>query len=222
VVNEEGRYFNSALLFDKDKGIAGRYDKLHLVPFGEYIPLKKIFPFLEAIVPIGDIAAGKEYAILKIQNSKNFLNFAVLICFEDLFPELSREFVKRQADFLVNITNDAWYKEKTPAASQHLQASIFRAVENRVYLARAANTGISGFIAPSGKVICVVKDKQGKDIFVDGYETKSIILAQKNLSFYTKFGDIFILLCFIFLIYTFGRKSKNDKRGMAKAETDKH
>ncbi|MDO8489682.1 MAG: apolipoprotein N-acyltransferase, partial [Candidatus Omnitrophota bacterium] len=125
-------YFNSALLINQLGIPVTTYSKLHLVPFGEYIPLKNIFPFLETIALIGDIQPGREYTIFRQP-----ANFGVLICFEDLFPELSREFIKRGARFLVNITNDAWYKEGS-APYQHFAASVFRSVENRVYLARAA------------------------------------------------------------------------------------
>ena len=98
-------YSNSALFINQQGALVSTYSKLHLVPFGEYIPLKHIFPFLETIAPIGDIQPGNKYTIFRQP-----ANFGVLICFEDLFPELSREFIKRVARFLVNITNDAWYK----------------------------------------------------------------------------------------------------------------
>src|SRR3989338_7917652 len=113
VTKREGIYYNSAILFSAAGESLGRYDKLHLVPFGEYIPLKKYLPFLETIVPIGDINKGEEYTLFKlpITNYQLQITFSTLICFEDLFPELSREFVKRGAGFLVNITNDAWYKK---------------------------------------------------------------------------------------------------------------
>ncbi len=196
VVNEKEKYFNSALLLSSSGEIAGRYDKLHLVPFGEYIPLKKLLPFLETVVPIGDMAQGQEYTISEIQNFK----FAVLICFEDLFPKLSRQFVKKGAQFLINITNDAWYKE-TSASFQHLQASVFRAVENRVFLCRAANTGVSGFIGPGGKIISQVEDESGKKIFISGFNTQNIGVSKRPLSFYTRYGDVFVAACFLFFLY---------------------
>lgn len=195
VVKEDEHYYGSALLINSSGSIAGRYDKLHLVPFGEYIPFKKTFPFLEAIVPIGDIARGKDYTVFQCP-----ANFSVLDCFEDTFPELSREFVKHGAKFLVNITNDAWYK-KTSAPYQHLQASVFRALENRVYLVRAANTGISGFISPEGKIISLVKNEKGQKLFISGFDTNYIKFLLENYSFYTRFGDIFIAACFLFIFY---------------------
>jgi apolipoprotein N-acyltransferase len=184
-------YFNSALLINQSGSLVATYSKLHLVPFGEYIPFKKTFPFLETIVPIGDIRPGREYTIFKYPN-----NFGVLICFEDLFPELSREFVKRGAKFLVNITNDAWYKEGS-APYQHFAASVFRSVENRVYLARAANTGISGFIDPAGRILGVIANAQGKEIFVQGYRSQSICLATGKRTIYNRYGDFFVVFCLV-------------------------
>jgi apolipoprotein N-acyltransferase len=204
VTLRDNAYYNSAVLVDTDGSLARRYDKLHLVPFGEYIPLRKILTFLETIVPIGDIAPGKEYTVFRAYLTSGpghgvASKFSVLICFEDIFPELSRAFIKRGAHFLVNITNDAWYK-KTAASYQHLQASVFRAVENRVFLVRSANTGISGFISPKGEIISLVRDQAGKEIFIDGYKTQEILISKRPLSFYTRFGDWFVLLC-IFIMF---------------------
>jgi apolipoprotein N-acyltransferase len=215
VTREQDKYFNSALLVDRTEKAGLRYDKLHLVPFGEFVPLKKFLPFLETVVPIGDISRGREYTIFEIRDrlqplSKTARKFAVLICFEDLFPELSREFTKRGIDFLVNITNDAWYK-KTAASYQHLQGSVFRAIENRRFLVRAANTGISGFIGSTGKILSIVKDASGQAIFVDGYKTMRISVLGRGLSFYTRFGDIFIFLCLAFVLYGIIRALKIKK-----------
>jgi len=199
-----GSYFNSALFIDKSGKPARAYHKLHLVPFGEFIPFKETFPFLQTIAPIGDIQPGKEYTIFDRP-----AKFGVLICFEDLFPELSRRFVKNGADFLVNITNDAWYKE-TSAAAQHFSASVFRAVENRVYLARAANTGLSGFIDPGGRIVSPVRNTAGKEIFVRGFSSAEICLPAAG-SFYNRYGDIFVLLCLlldicVIIIHKFSRR----------------
>ncbi|MDP2927572.1 MAG: apolipoprotein N-acyltransferase [Candidatus Omnitrophota bacterium] len=184
-------YFNSALFINQLGSPVATYSKLHLVPFGEYIPLKNIFPFLETVASIGDIQPGREYTIFRQP-----ANFGVLICFEDLFPELSREFIKRGARFLVNITNDAWYKEGS-APYQHFAASVFRSVENRVYLARAANTGISGFIDPAGRILGVVQNARGKEIFVKGYSNQSICLAAGKRTIYNRYGDFFVVFCLL-------------------------
>jgi apolipoprotein N-acyltransferase len=209
VSNLNQNYFNSALFINQQGSLIATYSKLHLVPFGEYIPLKNIFPFLETFAPIGDIQPGREYIIFRlypallegpVRASAQPANFGVLICFEDLFPELSREFIKRGAKFLVNITNDAWYKEGS-APYQHFAASVFRSIENRVYLARAANTGISGFIDPAGRILSVVQNARGKEIFVPGYSSQSICLAAGKRTIYNRYGDFFILFCLLFDVY---------------------
>ncbi len=202
VRKENEFYYNSAILLSGEGGLLNTYDKLHLVPFGEYIPLRKILPFLETVVPIGDFAAGKEYVLFNLSAIRYPLSakFGVLICFEDLFPELSRNFVKKGAQFLVNITNDAWFG-KTSSPYQHLQASVFRAVENRVPVVRSANTGISGFIVPSGEIISLVRDKTGREIFLDGFLTQEIKIGKHQLSFYTRFGGVFIFICVLLILY---------------------
>ena len=212
VTSRGDNYYNSALMVSQDKEITGCYNKLHLVPFGEYIPLRTILPFLETIVPIGEVKPGKEYTIFSVNlagvGHSLRSKFGVLICFEDVFPELSRQFVKKGAQFLVNITNDAWYKQ-TFASYQHLQASVFRAVENRVSLLRSANTGVTGFISPEGKVIALVKDASARELFVDGYKTWSIPAKKGAQTIYTRFGDWFIMsVCFlIILISLISRRS---------------
>lgn len=203
VTFKENQYYNSALFLSGEGKLLNQYDKLHLVPFGEYIPLRKIFSFLETVVPIGDLAFGRDYTVF----THSAIKFSVLICFEDIFPELAPEFVKNGAQLLLNITNDAWFG-RTSSAYQHFSASVFRAVENRVYLVRCANTGVSGFIAPSGKIIALVQDKNGKEIFIDGYRTEEIAIPKRHLSFYTRYGDIFIVVCFLFMIYSIAQNAK--------------
>ena len=201
VVREEDKYYNSALLIDKQGNLTGRYDKLHLVPFGEYIPLKNTFKFLETIVPIGDFTPGREYVMFELpgsarapehQSAGSQVKFAVLICFEDTIPELSRGFVKKGADFLVNITNDGWFG-RSSAPYQHLSASVFRAVENRVPVARAANTGVSCFIDSGGRIISSVS--QGlREIFIPGFKSGNIAIGRGG-SLYCRMGDIFVFVC---------------------------
>jgi len=197
VRNNAGQYYNKAILLSgKDESVT-EYAKIHLVPFGEYIPLRKILPFLEVVVPIGDFSAGKEYTVFTHdarRTTRDQIRFSVLICFEDLFPNLSRRFVRQGADFLVNITNDAWFG-RTSSPYQHFSASVFRAVENRVPVVRAANTGVSGFIASSGRIIYASR------IFVDDFTAKEIKPYAHRRTFYNRTGDAFIFICFLFIFY---------------------
>lgn len=187
-------YFNSAVLFNKNGDIAEIYDKIHLVPFGEYVPLKHVlFPFL-LHYPIADFSRGSEYVLFEIKKRR----FGVLICFEDIFPDLVRNFARQGADFMVNITNDAWFK-KSSAAHQHNQALVFRAVENKISLVRCGNTGPSLFIEPVGTIKNRLVDQHGQDIFIDGFSTAELNERQKE-TFFTKFGDIFAYVCGLFFM----------------------
>jgi apolipoprotein N-acyltransferase len=215
VTLRQGNFYNSALLASSEGVLLGRYDKLHLVPFGEYIPLRNVFSFLNTFAPIGDIAAGRQYTLFKVYSqkikvpslitnrpagfSRRQYQFGVLICFEDIFPGLARTFVNKGADFLINITNDAWFG-RSSEAYQHLSASVFRAVENRVYLVRAANTGVSGFIDPRGKIISLVNNPDGRQIFISGFKTQGISIRRQS-SFYRNHGDFIVLFCLLILFY---------------------
>ena len=122
-------------------------------------------------------------------------NAGVLICFEVAFPSLSRKFVQKGADVLVTITNDAWFG-KSSAAEQHFSMAVFRAIENRRSFARAANTGISGFIDPKG----IVREKS--ELFVEASLVHELPLL-KIKSFYTIFGDVFAIFCSIAIVLCF-------------------
>lgn len=189
---EEGKYLNSAILYASTGSASGTYDKLHLVPFGEYIPGRKFMPFLESLLPIEDFTPGKDFSLFRLsaQACRKDFRFGVLICFEDIFPELARGFVLRGADFLVNMTNDGWFGDSS-SPSQHMQASVLRAVENRVFVLRSANTGISCIIDDSGRLLKVVSDRNGKPTFVKG-QVCATVLAPRQRSFYTRFGDFLI------------------------------
>lgn len=197
-------YFNAAILLLPFNDSRTLYKKIHLVPFGEYIPLRRYLPFLEEIIPIADFRAGEKYTLFSVENkSGRLFRFGVLICFEDTLFALARQFRLRGADFLVNITNDAWFKQSA-SPYQHLQASVFRAVENRMCVARAANTGISCMIDDSGKIYNRLQDAGGKDIFVRGFLSGKI-KAPIAESVYTRWGDWFVIACgacaLTFLIY---------------------
>jgi len=177
---ESTSYYNSALLISGTGAVSAQYDKLHLVPFGEYVPLERYLPFLRQLIgiPIGDFKAGERCIIMRspVTRHQAPVKFGVMICFEDVIPELSKKFVQQGADFLINITNDAWFM-KTAAPYQHAAASVFRAVENRVPVVRAANTGLSCFIDINGRIYDKVNvDKN--EIFVVGYSTSKILLKK--------------------------------------------
>ncbi len=206
---EQGtEYYNSAYLISPEGEIAGRFDKVHLVPFGEYVPLKKWLPFVKKIVAqVGDFKTGKQGDIL----SADRFRLGVLICYEIIFPELSAAAVTNGADLLANITNDAWYGNSS-APYQHFSMSVFRAVENRRSLVRAANTGISGFINPEGRIL------QTTALFQDAAVTERIPVI-KLKTFYTRNGDLFAMLCLltavlhatVFGIWRWGRFSDRNK-----------
>jgi len=184
----EKRFYNSAAIIS-NKGKVGKiYNKIHLVPFGEYTPLPFIFGFSKDIYKIADWTKGRERILFNVRNEK----FGVLICFEDIFSDFVRNFVKDGVDFMVNVSNDAWFMHSTEPY-QHLQTSVFRAAENRINLIRASNTGISCFIDPYGRITKRVSS-DGEDIFIEGYQTQAVYI-QKIRTFYTKFGDIFVLIC---------------------------
>ena len=140
-------YFNRAYLVDGRGRDLGHYDKVHLVPYGEYVPLQKYMPFISKLTEaVGNYVPGQAGQVLKLGDER----IGVLICFDSIFPELARKLVRSGADFLTVMTNDAWFG-RSVAAYQHFDQARLRAVETRRTVIRAANTGISGIIYPSGR-----------------------------------------------------------------------
>jgi apolipoprotein N-acyltransferase len=196
VAQEGERYYNSAFLVNADGHMAGRYDKIRLVPFGEFLPLRPILGWINKFVPLDDFTPGKVYKIFSIGASSK--KFAVLICFEDALGSLCRHFAQNGAQFFVNMTNDAWFRE-TKAPFLHLQAAVFGCVENHRSLARAANTGVSAMVDPWGRIITMVRDAHGKKLFIQGTAYGALPLNGAK-TFYTKYGDIFTYLCFLCIL----------------------
>jgi len=204
------KYHNSAFLIYPESGQAKnqRYDKIRLFPFGEYLPMKEIIPWSYIKIPdVSGYGPGEEFTVFEVPTFR----FGVTICWENVFPDLVSQFVRRGAQFMVNIGNEARFG-KTSASHHFVTTSVFRAVENRVYVVRCANTGVSCFIDPYGRVVDRVTDKNGRDIFVRGILTKAVIPLESN-TFYTRYGDWLAWMSFFvalaFLIVGFTRKKQD-------------
>ncbi|MCX5720590.1 MAG: apolipoprotein N-acyltransferase [Nitrospirae bacterium] len=189
---------NSAYLLSPEGQLLGRYDKQHLVPFGEYIPLKSsLLFFLDRLVEgIGDFEAGPGPTIMTVTPKPGTagvqprpVKFGVAICYEVIFPDLVRQFAANGAEFMVTITNDAWFG-RSAAPSQHFAMVVFRSVENHLAFARSANTGISGFIDPFGRIV------EATPIFTE-QAVRTRMQAWRPHTFYSRHGDVFAYGCAI-------------------------
>ncbi|MCX6560329.1 MAG: apolipoprotein N-acyltransferase [Candidatus Aminicenantes bacterium] len=173
------RFYNSALQLSPDRAVS-KYAKMHLVPFGEYIPYRPIFGFVERLAPaVGALTPGRGRTLHSFRD----IPYGSPICYEIAFPDEVRRFVKNGARFLVTITNDGWYGA-TSAPYQHFAQAVFRAVENRRFVLRAATTGVSGIIDPFGRV--VAQSEVGVRTFLAGDVT-----PQTETTFYSRYGDAF-------------------------------
>jgi apolipoprotein N-acyltransferase len=212
------KQFNSALVYDPDgTQRRERYDKNHLVPFGEYVPffqakflgldlhwlyrwLNKLSPFSFGGKKDYSLTPGTRLTVFKLQTANGTYNFGAPICYEDATPDLIRRYVwdgpRRRVDFLVNISNDGWFLH-SDELPQHLAICAFRAVENRVGIARAVNTGISGFIDPSGRIYSLV-EKNGRAVGpgIIGYDIQPVYLDRRG-SVYGRTGDWFAGACLL-------------------------
>ena len=179
-------YHNSAILFDAQSRVVDHYEKVHLVPYGEYVPFKEWLPFIgKMVAQVGDFIPGEEGKAIAWQGGR----LGVQVCCEIIFPALSRAMVNNRTDILVNITNDAWFGE-TSAPRQHFSMAVFRSIENRRALARAANTGISGFIDPVGRVL------KASRLNTPAALTQPLPLMN-TVSIYTRYGDLFAWSCLL-------------------------
>ncbi|OGG46453.1 MAG: apolipoprotein N-acyltransferase [Candidatus Handelsmanbacteria bacterium RIFCSPLOWO2_12_FULL_64_10] len=193
-VEATGMYYNAAFLFRPGREDLPRYDKMHLVPFGEAMPYGDVFPVLRKVsftasgFTSGDFGRGRERTLFEGPEGR----FAALICFESVFPHLVRGMVKRRPDFLVNITNDAWFGA-TSSPYQHAEIGVLRAVENRVAIARCATTGVSTFIDPFGR------QSQTTGIFRPAVLVDALP-RREGETFYTRYGDLFAQGCVAFTL----------------------
>jgi apolipoprotein N-acyltransferase len=201
------KYSNSAYLIDPETqpGRNQRYDKIRLFPFGEYLPYKEVIPWSHiGVSGLDNYLPGKEYTVFK----HSVFRFGVIICWENVFPDLVRQFVKHGAQCIINLTNEAHFG-KTAAPHQLVSISVFRAVENRIYVVRCANTGVSCIIDPYGRILDRVKDERGDDTFVRGTMTGCIIPLESR-TIYTQYGDwlvwVAIVGSLVFLVVSFIKK----------------
>ncbi len=187
------KVFNSAVLVQESLQSADLqlYRKIHLVPFGEFIPFRERLPFLDAwlkdLIP-GDFTRGTSTEPLPFPDKD--LQVIPLICFEDTVGRLARRFVRPEAQFMVNMTNDGWFR-RSPAAEQHVANARFRCVELRRPMARACNTGVTCLIDAQGRMISKLEDPD-EGIFVKGALVGALPIADAApLTFYARFGDLF-------------------------------
>jgi apolipoprotein N-acyltransferase len=177
---------NSAVLVKPDGSLGLRYDKIHLVPFGEYVPFKRLFNFAGKITKeIGDFSPGRERTIFQLDGHK----VGVFICYESVFPDEIRLFPKRGAEVLVNISNDGWYGESS-APGQHLNMARMRAIENNRWVLRATNNGYTASIDPFGRLV----DEAPRNVR-RGMEARYAFISEPT--FYAKHGDWFAYLCVV-------------------------
>ncbi|MBU1122071.1 MAG: apolipoprotein N-acyltransferase [Candidatus Omnitrophica bacterium] len=186
-----GQFYNAAYLFNEKGLLMGEYSKMKLVPFGEYVPLRKFLRFIDVINAIGDMTAGSVYEKFSYKDKI----FSVLICFEDVLPTHVWRFSKEK-DFLVNITNDGWFGGN-PQARQHLGIMVFRAIENRIPIVRSANTGISGWVSSVGRIEQLEKD--GKAVFFEGVGNFRVALGRVK-GLYQVLGEFFPIFCGLILL----------------------
>ena len=176
-------YFNSAYLLDAGGETVYRYDKLRLVPFGEYIPVLGKLLFAEALVQeVSDFSPGRELMVGEVDGH----SFGTLICYEAIFPELARGLVSQGAQILINITNDAWFGD-TAAPRQHLQMAVVRAIESRKPLLRCANSGFTVSVTPWGDI------ERQLGLFEEGIASIEVNLNSER-PVYSRIGESFNIL----------------------------
>jgi apolipoprotein N-acyltransferase len=183
MTRDDKRVLNSAVMIDERGEKVGQYDKIHLLPFGEYIPFPEP---LASLMPafVGNFQPGDEYDLLPFGDAKG----GVMICFESHFGELSREYARRGADVLIEMTNDG-YLGNTPVLRQHLANSVFRAVETNRPVVRVTNVGVTAYINEGGEVL------DAADVYTESTRVWSVSKSAGKQTIYVKYGDWFAWLC---------------------------
>ncbi len=212
----DNQTLNRAFLFDVDGRVVGSYDKVHLVPFGEYLPMPWLFQYMEGLTAeSGAFANGTGFSSLPLHlRGDRVLPFGVFICFESVFPEITRALVQEGAQFIVNTTNDAWFGQ-TAAPYQHLSMAIVRAVETGRPLLRAANTGISAVVEPSGQIL------QTTQLF-DTKVLSASISPSTELTPYVRYGNFFVGICGLVLVGCALIKLKRPRSMASSPPSDAH
>ena len=226
--------YNSAFVYRPDVREPDRYDKIHLVPFGEYVPFRycKRLHWLYRFLNDGpwnpwgrdgfeySLTAGTEYKAFAMQApslSGDAFRFGVTICYEDVIPDLFRHFVtdrdgKKRVEFMLNISNDGWFG-RGPQQPQHLVSCAFRAVENRIGIARAVNTGVSGFLDSDGSWHDLMADP-GDTPRAGGTGLRvAPVRIDRRVTFYSRCGDVFAKACAILTGLAIGDALMHGVRG---------
>ncbi|MBR0458094.1 MAG: apolipoprotein N-acyltransferase [Victivallales bacterium] len=190
---EDANCFNSVFLFQADGSFSDYYDKIHCVPFGEYTPFGDIFPWLRDFIGMGrDLTPGRDYRVLSLPKGARA---GVNICFEDAFPEASREFTRGGANLLMTVTNDSWYNFSSGAA-QHASHVVFRAIENRRPFLRSGMNSHTELVTPSGRILGQLVDSKTSSPFTRDFQAYDIpVYNGWPDTFYTRYGNLFAILC---------------------------
>lgn len=207
---------NRAWLFNAQGEVADYYDKQHLVPFGEYVPYRFIFFFVDKLVEgTGEFVPGRHALPLKIGSEKDGgLAPGMLICYESIFPEMAQKAVENGANVLVNISNDAWFG-RTAAPMQHLHVTALRAVEQRRPIVRATNTGISAFISSTGDISKTGEDEENGAMFNERAVYSSVYMQTEKTLFHHIHSYVHGLLLLVFLAgvaYSFHRSTDKQQK----------
>ena len=196
--NRAAPVYNRAFLLNVQGKVVDYADKVHLVPFGEFLPFPSIFQYLGGLTAeSGIFARGARHKALRLPRSG--ISFGVFICYESIFPEITRALMAQDPDFLVNTTNDAWFGT-TAAPHQHFAQAVLRAVESGRAVVRAANTGISGLIEPSGRIAYLTPLFATVGFAID-------VPLHQGQTIYTRCGDWPLMLCALALTLAAARKS---------------
>lgn len=199
---------NSALVVQPDGTYMGHYDKIHLVPFGEYVPFKDLLFFASKLTrEVGDFARGTERKVFDLNGTK----IGVFICYESIFPDEVRQFTANGAQVLINISNDGWYGE-SGAPFQHLQMARMRAIENHRWLLVSTNSGITASIDPYGRVVKEAPRNVRTAITVP-------FSTNIETTFYVRYGDVFGWICVVISILAVFVRTRIRARTMLEAPT---